>query len=461
MNKVNRVPSVVLTTSGIKPSSIQRRLVKPALTTENMASSSLNWLKPKKTVKKVKQKVRYVPVPIDANRFQPISSDEEDEEDNMETEETSSRTKTTATANERRPPPIIIHGRNITHNRLRELFADCDNGYQVRYTREKTLVYPNTTDIHTTMKNKLTAGKVEFHTFTPKGLKTSTFVIKGLDNNPEPESVLAELKSCKIEATNVRKMGPNTKRPHYIVTVADSETVESLNKKCRAILNVRVRFEKYLNKKKMTQCHRCQAWGHGTRNCNLEPTCVRCSQYHWTRDCPHKPDPTYIPKCANCGKQGHAASQTTCEVYIAKVTRIEELQEERRQKVANKRAKLAPAPIPKVNPWTQPKKPTGESIVFTNKSFPPLPTPSTSAANSPILTRQTPTKTKIPETSSMTEFCKINAEISRLNKNVNMKNLLIILKELNNALEKCQSQQEKLFVCIDVLSKMGDAGYEL
>lgn len=33
------------------------------------------------------------------------------------------------------------------------------------------------------------------------------------------------------------------------------------------------------------QCHRCQRFGHGSRNCTLTPKCVKCGETHLTEDC--------------------------------------------------------------------------------------------------------------------------------------------------------------------------------
>ena len=70
------------------------------------------------------------------------------------------------------------------------------------------------------------------------------------------------------------------------------------------------------------QCHRCQRFGHGSRNCTLAPKCVKCGAAHLTGQCTlpqkaslgiesnaekHKP----LVKCANC-QGNHTANHYGC-----------------------------------------------------------------------------------------------------------------------------------------------------
>lgn len=47
------------------------------------------------------------------------------------------------------------------------------------------------------------------------------------------------------------------------------------------------------------QCHRCQKFGHGSRNCNLPPRCVKCGEAHLTEGCA-------LPRKANLGENNNA-----------------------------------------------------------------------------------------------------------------------------------------------------------
>lgn len=68
----------------------------------------------------------------------------------------------------------------------------------------------------------------------------------------------------------------------------------------------------------VAQCHRCQAFGHGSSNCNICPKCVKCGGKHLTNMCalPKKAQLTDVNdksqiKCANCG-ENHTANFRSC-----------------------------------------------------------------------------------------------------------------------------------------------------
>lgn len=88
--------------------------------------------------------------------------------------------------------------------------------------------------------------------------------------------------------------------------------------KCKhqIVCYTKVKWARYLNKRKVVQCRRCQAFNHASNNCNRDPRCVKCGGEHITGDCDKAPKGTRIenPKCANCGGS-HLANSQECEVY--------------------------------------------------------------------------------------------------------------------------------------------------
>ncbi|XP_028038458.1 cyclin-dependent kinase inhibitor 1C-like [Bombyx mandarina] len=118
------------------------------------------------------------------------------------------------------------------------------------------------------------------------------------------------------------------------------------------------------------QCHRCQLYGHSTRNCNAA-RCVKCLGDHATIDCSRvKEIATEPPSCVLCRKQGHTANYGG------------------RPKAPRKRPANAPpktvgpktsaprapkpafvsAPVPTVSAWAKP-------LPFTKAGTPPAPQP--------------------------------------------------------------------------------------
>ncbi|GJQ88801.1 hypothetical protein Trydic_g13294 [Trypoxylus dichotomus] len=73
-------------------------------------------------------------------------------------------------------------------------------------------------------------------------------------------------------------------------------------------MNVTVE-SKRVKKVQATQCHRCQLYGHGQRNCHAAAVCVKCARPHQTAECAKPRD---VPaKCALCSGP-HTASYRGC-----------------------------------------------------------------------------------------------------------------------------------------------------
>ncbi len=90
----------------------------------------------------------------------------------------------------------------------------------------------------------------------------------------------------------------------------------SLLKEIRSLFNVVVSWSFY-NNSGITQCSNCQNFGHGSSNCFLLPSCVKCGGSHQTKSCPldkEKKDgkiPMQKLCCVNCFGH-HTANYQNC-----------------------------------------------------------------------------------------------------------------------------------------------------
>lgn len=70
-----------------------------------------------------------------------------------------------------------------------------------------------------------------------------------------------------------------------------------------------------------SQCHTCQRFGHGSRNCGNSPRCVKCAGSHCTNEYTKPRDQT--PTCANCNG-AHTANFRGCQSFseIVKILQL-------------------------------------------------------------------------------------------------------------------------------------------
>lgn len=94
----------------------------------------------------------------------------------------------------------------------------------------------------------------------------------------------------------------------YIVSLKRGTTSLVALRAVRTIQPVIVRWEPYRGGRRgPTQCMRCLEFGHGSRNCNVQPRCAACAGSHISTDCRNSEE----VKCANC--QGpHKADNPEC-----------------------------------------------------------------------------------------------------------------------------------------------------
>ena len=66
--------------------------------------------------------------------------------------------------------------------------------------------------------------------------------------------------------------------------------------------------EKYVEKKKVVRCFKCQKLGHISKNCQSVPKCSHCAGDHVNKNCELQ------AKCVNCEAQ-HPSSSVQCPKY--------------------------------------------------------------------------------------------------------------------------------------------------
>lgn len=97
----------------------------------------------------------------------------------------------------------------------------------------------------------------------------------------------------------------------FIVTIDNKISITDIiktNKVCYCV----VKWEKFKNKSGVTQCYKCQSFGHIANNCYRDPYCVKCAGNHLTNSCDK--NVTETPLCINC-KEQHPANFRGCPVY--------------------------------------------------------------------------------------------------------------------------------------------------
>lgn len=290
-------------------------------------------------------KTQKVDIPLQ-NRFSALSNHEHsssedlDDDNAMDTQTTKLKKKTTI--------PIIVDISAIDINytkllmkKVREKLPEVN----MKYT-PKTLTFFTTAEVdHKTISEFLDKYKIQNHTFSRKNEGDQKFVIKGLPL--DIKDIVEDLNSHGITPKKIALMkrskdtrAKNEKDEEEATydMAAPHDTDTSTIFKIRFICGVKIKWEKYKNPKRVTQCYNCQTFGHGTTNCHNKPRCIKYAGKHAAKDC--KLDKDDKLKCTNC-KGEHPANFSKCPSYLS---HLETIDQRRQISTISPKPKKPPAP---------------------------------------------------------------------------------------------------------------------
>ena len=158
-------------------------------------------------------------------------------------------------------------------------------------------------------------GGRQHKTNQPKKKQTSSFVISRVSeqlSEADIQSELEEINNIKV-AKLFRIQSRSLDKPTQLIRVFTDDDLA-----CRKaidngvyICNELKRCEASKTEPRVTQCYKCQNFGHMAINCPNQQRCLRCGDNHAVRDCKI---PKQQVKCINCRGE-HPAQYKDCPVY--------------------------------------------------------------------------------------------------------------------------------------------------
>lgn len=223
---------------------------------------------------------------------------------------------TTAPRISGRIPPIILEPKmDWTHEFIKTLIKRYTNKFHLQYRgNNKIAIICYSPEGHEAVKKGLKLENVPYHTFSRKDERTSKAVIYGLPEYVE-DYLKDELASLGFSDVFVRKLKmPGNRKPicpPFMVQLPPGSDIKRF-RQIKYISNCVVEIKKYQARNLFgTQCFRCQGFGHSSKNCNLTPRCVKCTESHLTSQCTKK-DRTQLAQCCNCN-ENHPANYRNCK----------------------------------------------------------------------------------------------------------------------------------------------------
>lgn len=245
------------------------------------------------------------------------------------------------------PPIVVTSVSNLASFRtqLKNCKETCNLkvSFQVGRRGECRLLTESLQD-HQTFVGYLKNHQHTFYTYDTKSARPFKVVIKGLSNDLSVDEIKNELKVllgfAPSQVIPMKKKSNGNSRfgltsQFYLIHFNRNEINNlKLLDKVQFLFHVRVKWEHFKKHggtgQNLTQCRRCQAFGHGTDHCAMIPKCMVCGDSSHDKDnCPVKEITQF--KCANCGGN-HKSNFWECPI---------------RKKVLDSRAKHQQKPKPK------------------------------------------------------------------------------------------------------------------
>lgn len=330
-----------------------------------------------------------------------------------------------------KPQPIIItskiDGLENFHQKIKKL---CKSKFVAQYNRDTIKLNFETDLDYKTVCDDLTLYEVEYYTYTAQGDRLKKIVMKAAPYLTE-DNIKNELKANNLNVESVKKLSSKSSNQSksFLIAIKNSENVAVSDLTAvKTVDSVRVQWQTFNRRDTISQCHRCQGFGHGSSNCQRLARCVKCAGQHLSSACPLGKR-TETPRCINC--QGpHPANYRFCPKYAAYQAYVE-----------SKRPKQA-SPHSNVPQPSAPQPPQLNNI----KAFPTI-TPGIKYSS--ILTNEQPaiqlSQPTIPSTSNESDDLNtLMREIKELNDLFNISSLIQMVREMKTGLTQCKDPLSRL-----------------
>lgn len=219
-------------------------------------------------------------------------------------------------------PPIFLYNVNIKLL-VDQLQARTPKiNFKVKnVNKNKSKLYISDSSVHTEMMALLKEKKVNSYSFTPKELRQTSLIIRGLYAGTEAKDIKEAMDGVVANVVaNVSRFSTAFSLKNkfdtglFLITLLPGKGLGDVSH-IKYLLSQSIVWEKPKKKDQEIQCRNCQRWGHIARNCNREFKCVKCDKTHKPGDCGRKEDDDSQPCCVNCGIVVHPANWRGCEAY--------------------------------------------------------------------------------------------------------------------------------------------------
>lgn len=199
-------------------------------------------------------------------------------------------------------PPITIVGAMNFSNAIKIVNNVAKDNYYMKYMSIGVKFHISSAEHYNLIKERLLNERIEFYTHDIDPERFEKYIVSGISKT-DSKALDAELKELGFNVASVNEI--EIKNPRFpdegLYRVMFRGPVDSAKLNRTRLNHTVVKWKKIVSGNKLTQCRRCQNFGHGSRNCNVTFKCGKCGGLHETTTCSSE-----TLKCANCNGDHHA-----------------------------------------------------------------------------------------------------------------------------------------------------------
>lgn len=218
------------------------------------------------------------------------------------------------TSRKDRLPPIVCSG-GLSPTALKDLKQITplfEAEFEARHTNSRAIFYMRTPKDHKQMVSFLLNNGVPLHSWTLPEDRNARLVIRGLNVDTPLSHIEDALHEHDIQFSNISRMRSRgqdpVEWPLFLVTLQGTSQLQTALK-ITHLGRIRVTVEIFRGNLSVTQCYRCQEFGHTSHNCHERAICVKCAGDHRSSEC-QKPESEPLT-CCHC-RGPHTANYTLC-----------------------------------------------------------------------------------------------------------------------------------------------------
>lgn len=247
-----------------------------------------------------------------------------------------SSTEKSPSGSKNKPPSIKFTPKNMPEH-IPKIFSLCNEAPKLTKSQDFIIMQAKSADDHATILKYAVINNLSMHSHDLADDKPARFLLKYIDTQYSLEKIKEDLELQGVATSSVSRMKSGERERDIVIITTSRRFIEAVNK-IKTVLKFSVKVETF-DAIIVTHCHRCQNYGHSSRNCGHPVRCHKCAQEgHYGDKCSLTDPQAYF--CHPCQVAGHGSSFRKCPTYLTKLAQMKDQRAQKLDKIRQKQFEI-------------------------------------------------------------------------------------------------------------------------